>query len=112
MDEKKYADAMQIILHAGSAKSSALMAVDSAADGDFEAAETQLEMARSEMHEAHDAQLALIQGEASGDTVELSLILIHAQDHLSMAIIASDMAERMVGMYRRMFELEQDSRCL
>ena len=35
MDESKYENALQIILHAGNAKSAALMAIDAAHDGDF-----------------------------------------------------------------------------
>ena len=38
MDEAKYENAMQIILHAGNARSAALMAIDDAAEGDFSAA--------------------------------------------------------------------------
>ncbi len=99
MEEAKYENAMQIILHAGDAKSSALMAVDAAAEGDFAAAEDHLRESQEEM-------LSLIQGEASGQHVEVNVILVHAQDHLTMAIMASDLAERMVEMYRRMAKLE------
>ena len=105
MDESKYENAMQIILHAGNAKSAALMAVDDAAEGDFGAAREHLAEAQREMHEAHDTQLSLIQGEANGEGVEV-IILVHAQDHLSMAITASDVAERMVEMYERMARIE------
>ena len=106
MDESKYENAMQIILHAGNAKSAALMAVDDAAEGDFGAAREHLAEAHREMHEAHDTQLSLIQGEANGEGVEVNIILVHAQDHLSMAITASDVAERMVEMYERMARIE------
>ena len=53
MEEAKYENAMQIILHAGDAKSSALMAVDAAAEGDFAAAEDHLRESQEEMHAAH-----------------------------------------------------------
>ena len=49
---------------------------------------------------------SLIQGEANGEGVEVNIILVHAQDHLSMAITASDVAERMVEMYERMARIE------
>ena len=102
LDETKYESAMQMIMHAGNAKSSALLAIDDAAEGDFAAAETDLAEAAAEMHSAHDLQLSLIQQEASGTPVELSLILVHAEDHLTMAILATDMATRMVELYRRL----------
>ena len=106
MEEAKYENAMQIILHAGDAKSSALMAVDAAAEGDFAAAEDHLRESQEEMHAAHETQLSLIQGEASGQHVEVNVILVHAQDHLTMSIMASDLADRMVEMYRRKAKLE------
>ena len=102
IDESRYETAMQMIMHAGNAKSSALMAIDDAEEGDFAAAEADLAEAATEMHKAHDLQLSLIQKEASGDAVELSLILVHAEDHLTMAIHAMDMATRMVDLYRRL----------
>ena len=102
MNESDYEDAMQIILHAGNAKSAALMAIDAAAEGDFESAAQRLEEAAQEMHAAHDVQFKLIQGEANGEQVPINIILVHAQDHLAMAIMASDFAERMVEQYRCM----------
>ena len=50
MDESKYENALQIILHAGNAKSSALMAIDAAAEGDFEEADRLLAESLSLIH--------------------------------------------------------------
>ena len=100
MDESKYEDALSIILHAGNAKSAALMAIDAAHDGDFEEADRQLAEARAEMSEAHKLQFAMTQAEAQGNPVELNIILIHAEDHLTMAIMASDLAERFIELYK------------
>ena len=88
MDESKYENALQIILHAGNAKSAALMAIDAAHDGDFEEAEKQLAEAQSEMGAAHKMQFELTQAEANGNEVDINIILIHAEDHLTMAIMA------------------------
>ena len=92
MDESKYENALQIILHAGNAKSAALMAIDAAHDGDFEEAEK------------HKMQFELTQAEANGNTVDINIILIHAEDHLTMAIMASDFAERFIELYRDKYE--------
>ena len=54
------------------------------------------------MHAAHDAQMDMISSEAKGSSVDLSLILVHAEDHLTMAIVTSDLAARMVELYRRL----------
>ena len=104
MDESKYENALQIILHAGNAKSAALMAIDAAHDGDFEEAEKQLAEAQSEMSAAHKMQFELTQAEANGNTVDINIILIHAEDHLTMATMASDFAERFIELYRDKYE--------
>lgn len=100
MEENKYENALQIIMHAGNAKSYALMAIDAAAEGDFDEADKQLEEARTEMGAAHKMQFALTQAEANGEPVDINIILIHAEDHLTMAIMGIDMAERMIDLYR------------
>lgn len=103
MDESKYEDAMQMILHAGNAKSSAIMAIDAAHDGDFDEAEKLLADAQSEMGEAHKIQFGMTQQECSGNPVEINIILLHAEDHLTMAIMASDIAERFITLYRDLY---------
>lgn len=100
LDETKYESSMQIILHAGNAKSSALMAIDSAAEGEFEEADKQLEEARSEMNAAHKFQFDMIHEEANGNPVDVNIILVHAQDHLTMATMATDLGERIVDLYK------------
>lgn len=104
MDESKYENALQIILHAGNAKSAALMAIDAAHDGDFEEAEKQLAEAQAEMSAAHKKQFELTQAEANGEEVDINIILIHAEDHLTMAIMASDFAVRFIELYRDKYE--------
>ncbi len=100
MDESKYENALQIILHAGNAKSSALMAIDAAHDGNFDEADKLLAEAQSEMTAAHKYQFELTQAEANGHPVDINIILLHAEDHLTMAIMASDLAERFIELYR------------
>lgn len=100
MAEDKYEAAMQIILHAGNAKSAALMAIDAAAEGDFDEAARQLEESAREMTDAHHVQFGLTKAEASGSPVDLNIILVHAEDHLSMAIMANEFASRFIDMYK------------
>ena len=49
-------------------------------------------------------QFELTQAEANGNTVDINIILIHAEDHLTMAIMASDFAERFIELYRDKYE--------
>lgn len=102
MDDSKYENAMQIIMHAGTARSCAIKASNAAAKSDFETAERELKEAQNEMHEAHKVQFDLVHAEANGHPVELNIVLVHAQDHLTMAIMSIDFAERMIDVYRRL----------
>lgn len=100
MDDTQYDGAFQIILHAGNAKAHAMMAIDAAEEGRFEEAETEIRQANDEMRQAHQVQFGLVRSEASGTPVEVNIILVHAQDHLTMAIMSIDFAERFVRLYR------------
>ena len=45
------------------------------------------------MLEAHEFQTEMITQEASGNIVPVNIILVHSQDHLSMAMTAQDLSE-------------------
>ena len=47
-----------------------------------------------------------IQGEANGNPVELNIVLVHAQDHLTMATMAQDNAQEFINLYRLVKELQ------
>lgn len=89
-----------IISHAGIAKSMCFEALSYAKKGDFEAAEGLLLKAREELYETHDIQNNMIQKEACGEKQELSLLLMHAEDHLMAAMLAKDLIEEMIEMYK------------
>ncbi|MDF2821909.1 MAG: phosphotransferase system lactose/cellobiose-specific subunit [Clostridiales bacterium] len=107
MDETKYQVAFELIMKAGNAKSSSLMAIDMAKVFDFEGANKHLEEAENEMREAHAMQIGMIQQEAQGNPVDVNIILVHAQDHMTMAVMAKDIAERFVELYETIQELKQ-----
>ncbi|WP_163652549.1 PTS lactose/cellobiose transporter subunit IIA [Listeria sp. PSOL-1] len=91
---------MSLIVFGGNAKSDAMLAIEAAKMGDFEKADKQVQLAESALLEAHRSQTALIQGEARGERTEVSLLLIHAQDHLMNAITFKDLAKEIVELYR------------
>lgn len=99
MDEK-YQVAFDLIMKAGNAKSTAMMAIEAARDFDFEEADKLLAQAEAEMRQAHQAQIDLIQQEAQGNPVDVNIILVHAQDHMTMTIMAKDNAEEFVNLYK------------
>ena len=92
-----YETAFTLILNAGNSKSKSLMAIEEARDFNFDEAVSLIKEARES---AHQTQTELIQGEARGEKSELSLILVHAQDHLTTAMIMIDQAEEFLNIYR------------
>lgn len=93
----------QIILHSGTARSSAFEAFDLAASGRFDEAKAKLQEAEDQLANAHRVQVDLIQREAQGDRVTPSLLLIHAQDHLMTAMTEINITARLI----RVLELRQ-----
>ena len=102
MDPEEYNQAFKMIASAGNAKSSSLMAIREAREGNFDAAEELLKAADEDLHDAHRMQTEMLTEEARGNSVKLNIILIHAQDHLSGAILARDFAEEFIALYRKL----------
>ena len=92
----------QIILHAGNARSHAMEAISCAKNNDFASAREKLSEAGKEVTEAHQTQTDLIQKEAKGQKSEVTLLLIHAQDHFMNALTVQDMASEFVDLYEKL----------
>jgi cellobiose PTS system EIIA component len=89
----------QIILHGGNGKSSSMEAIAAAKEGKFAAANEKLKQAGEALNEAHHVQTQLIQNEVSGGKSEVSLLMVHAQDHLMNALTVRDLAAVIVDLY-------------
>lgn len=101
MDEE-YAVAFDLISRAGSSRSSSMLALAAAREGDIDRATALLEEAEVDLLAAHHLQTDLVQREAGGDRIPVNIILVHAQDHLSGAILLRELAAELVRMYERL----------
>ena len=90
---------MQIILFSGNAKSTAFEAIQAAKEKNLEGAKEFIERANQELVQAHRVQTSLIQSEVRGEKTEITLLLIHAQDHLMNSITFKDLAIEFVDLY-------------
>ncbi len=95
---------INLITNSGDARSASMEAIHHAKAGDFDAAKKAIDTANDRLGMAHKSQTELIQSEARGESVQTSLLLIHAQDHLMNAITVKDLATEMVEMYEMMFK--------
>jgi len=92
----------QLITYSGEAKSFCFEAIQMAKRGELEPAKAHIAHASEKLLLAHRFQTQLIQQEAGGETVPVSLLLIHAQDHLMNAIMLKDLAGEIIELYSRL----------
>lgn len=96
-----------IILHAGNARSSAFEAIAAAKRGERDVMEAKMREADEAFLEAHQLQTELLQEEARGTTSEMSVLLVHAQDHLMTAMTVKELALEMNEIITRLNRLEE-----
>ncbi len=86
----------QMILCAGDAKALFSEALQAAAKGDKEGAQSQYQEGVERMNEAHSYEAALIASYGQDPTaIKADLLLIHANDHLSMALSMQEVCNQM-----------------
>ena len=93
---------MGLIINSGQARSLAYAALKQAKQGDFAAAKAMMDQSRMALNEAHLVQTKLIEGDAGEGKMKVSLVLVHAQDHLMNAITFRDLAGEVVAIYQRL----------
>ena len=91
----------QIITNVGSAKSSYIEAIQFAKQGDYEKAFDSIKEGNEMFKEGHKAHAELITMEASGKPVQVSLILMHAEDQLMNADSFKIIAIEMIDLYKK-----------
>lgn len=91
---------MQLIVNAGTARSHGMNAIALAREGSIDEAVETIDLARKEVAKAHHCQTNLLQKEATGDSFNITLLTVHAQDHLMNAMTIIDLAEEFVKLYQ------------
>ncbi|WP_416325391.1 PTS lactose/cellobiose transporter subunit IIA [[Eubacterium] hominis] len=90
----------RIITAVGTARSLFIEAIQEAKNGDFIKAKELIEEGDKCFVEGHKAHAQLIQREASGDTINVSLLLLHAEDQLMSADGFKTIAEEMIELHK------------
>ena len=93
---------MGLIINSGQARSLAYAALKQAKQGDFAAAKSMMEQSRMALSEAHRVQTQLIESDEGEGKMKVSLVLVHAQDHLMNAMLIQDLAADIIALYRRL----------
>ena len=96
----------EIISYGGTAKGISYEAIAAAQEGNFEEAENLLKEADEALVQAHQIQTNIIQAEARGDKYEVTVLFVHAQDHLMTAMEVRTLAETFIALLKRVHALE------
>ncbi len=100
---------VDIIVNGGNARSRAMEAIQLAKAGKRDEALESIEKAGEFLEKAHNAQTHLIQEEAAGNGKQVTLLMVHAQDHLMNAMTVRDIACEFVDMYDELSQVKADS---
>lgn len=96
----------ETISYGGTAKAIVYEAMEEASKGNFEQAEALLKEADENLVHSHQIQTDFIHAEARGEKTEISVLFVHAQDHLMTALEVRSLAETVIAMYKRLHALE------
>lgn len=91
----------QLITAAGAAKSNYIEAMQKAKEGFYEEAEKLIAEGDAAIGEGHLSHTDLIQKEASGEDVKMSLLLTHAEDQMMSTEVFKLMAEEVIELYKK-----------
>lgn len=90
----------QIISFAGTAKAKLLEALQVAKQHDYEAANIMCTEADEAFMEAHEVHAKLIQQEAAGRSVLMTLLLTHAEDQLMSAETTKEFVLEFINLFQ------------
>jgi len=91
---------MEIITNAGESKSEAMMALQHAKRHEWQACDAALMRSKEAAGRAHAIQTQLIGLDEGEGKVPVTLVMVHAQDHLMTAMLANELIKEMIEMYR------------
>ncbi|MCX8958620.1 PTS lactose/cellobiose transporter subunit IIA [Erwinia psidii] len=91
---------MQIIVNSGEARSQSLNAINEARQKNYLKADELMKTAKEALSRAHQIQTEMIQEEIRGNEQRVSMIMVHAQDHLMNALTVRDLATEIIDIIK------------
>lgn len=100
---------MQIIVYAGNARSLAMHSIKKAKQGNFLEAKEKMSEAEQNLKEAHHthAKILSITSDEKNET-ELTLFMIHGEDHLMAAVTTIDLAKEFIEIHEELTVLKKE----
>ncbi|QJQ18080.1 PTS lactose/cellobiose transporter subunit IIA [Enterobacter hormaechei] len=92
---------MEIIVNAGQSRSLCFEALHAARQGNLDEAKSLLREADGYARQAHKMQTKLIEQDAGEARQPMTLIMVHARDHLMNSLLARELSEEIIHLYQR-----------
>lgn len=89
-----------LIANSGDARSLAYDALAAVKKGDFVSCEELIAKSDEALLAAHQAQTDLLFREAQGQKTEMSVLLVHAQDHFMTSMLAIELVKEIIELYQ------------
>lgn len=102
MDEELAMQCVQIIAQVGSARSSFIEAIHLAADGDYDGATASMEAGSECYYKGHQIHRSILQREAKGMDIPVTLLLVHSEDQLMAAEQFKILAVELINCHRKL----------
>ena len=93
-------ECMNMIAYGGEAKSLALLAIQQAREKRFPESEASLEKADDALLKSHQAHTRLLVHEAQGKDINVTILMLHAADHLGSAETIRALADEMILLHK------------
>lgn len=92
---------MGLIINSGQARSLAYKALKQAKQGDFAGAKSTMDQSRAALNDAHRVQTQLIESDEGEGKMKVSLVLVHAQDHLMTSMLARELVAELIELHEK-----------
>ncbi|GLR09971.1 PTS N N'-diacetylchitobiose transporter subunit IIA [Mixta theicola] len=92
---------MGLIINSGQARSLAYAALKQAKAGKFEQAQELMASSHLALNEAHRVQTRLIEADQGAGKTKVSLVLVHAQDHLMTSMLARELVTELIELHEK-----------
>lgn len=92
---------MGIIINAGQSRSLCYEALRHAKNGEFVEAEGLLKEAQQFANQAHLVQTQLIEADEGTGKTKMTLIMVHAQDHLMTSMLAKELVIELIDLHKK-----------
>lgn len=91
---------MDIITNAGESKSEAMIALQHAKRREWDECDAALLRSKAAASRAHLVQTKLIGMDEGEGKIPVTLVMVHAQDHLMTSMLANELVKEMIEVYR------------